>query len=111
MTVSRVGSGGTRTGLALALAAAIAAALGAPPAAAERADREQPTRIESDRMLYDDAKQTNVFTGNVVLTKGTIRIRGDRLVLRQDPEGFQYGTATGRPASFRQRRDGTADEY
>jgi lipopolysaccharide export system protein LptA len=46
----------------------------------------------------------------VVLTKGTITLRGDRLVLRQDPEGYQHGTATGRLASFRQKRDGV-DEW
>lgn len=73
---------------------------------AEKADRTRPTQIESDAMHYDDARQTTVFTGNVTLTKGTLAIRGERLVLRQDPEGYQYGTATGNPATFRQKREG-----
>lgn len=77
-----------------------------PSALAERADRDKPTNVEADRGQYDDQKQISVFTGNVVLTKGTIVIRGDRLVLRQDPEGNQYGTASGKPATFRQKRDG-----
>jgi lipopolysaccharide export system protein LptA len=77
---------------------------------AETADRYKPTHVEADRMQYDDLKQVNVFTGTVVLTKGTITIRGDRLVLQQDPEGYQYGTAIGRQASFRQKRDGV-DEW
>ena len=80
--------------------------LGSAPAGAEKADRAKPTQIESDSMQYDDVKQTTVFTGNVTLTKGTVVIRGDRLVLRQDPEGYQYGTAFGNPATFRQKRDG-----
>ncbi|MBP8307594.1 MAG: lipopolysaccharide transport periplasmic protein LptA [Burkholderiaceae bacterium] len=80
--------------------------LGSAPAGAEKADRNKPTQIESDSMQYDDVKQTTVFTGNVTLTKGTVVIRGDRLVLRQDPEGYQYGTAFGNPATFRQKRDG-----
>ena len=37
------------------------------PAQAEKADRDKPTNIESDKLQYDDAKQTTVFTGNVVL--------------------------------------------
>lgn len=79
----------------------------APVAAlAERADRDKPISVEADSMRYDDLRQVNVFTGNVTLTKGTILIRGDRLTLRQDPEGYQYGTAEGAPASFRQKRDG-----
>jgi lipopolysaccharide export system protein LptA len=90
--------------------AAFALALGVPGARAERADRYKPTNVEADRMNYDDLKQVNVFTGAVVLTKGTITIRGDRMVLRQDPEGYQYGTTTGRLASFRQKRDGV-DEW
>jgi lipopolysaccharide export system protein LptA len=81
-----------------------------PPASAEKTDRQAPTVVESDRMEYDEKTQINVFTGNVVLNRGTLQIRGDRLVLRQDPEGFQYGTATGRLASFRQKRDGL-DEW
>jgi lipopolysaccharide export system protein LptA len=99
-----------RRGWRLAACAALALALGMPAVRAERADRYKPTNVESDRMHYDDLKQVNVFTGAVVLTKGTITIRGDRMVLRQDPEGYQYGTTTGRLASFRQKRDGV-DEW
>jgi len=92
-------------------ALALLVALAAPaPALAERADRNKPINVEADRMQYDDLKQINVFTGNVVLTKGTIQIRAERLVIRQDPEGYQYGTATGSLASFKQKREGV-DQY
>jgi lipopolysaccharide export system protein LptA len=85
---------------------AIAIALCCLPVHAERADRDKPTNIESDKLLYDEGKQTTVFTGNVVLTKGTIVIRGDRLVLRQFQDGQQTAVATGKRASFRQKREG-----
>lgn len=90
----------------LALAFLIALGATAPAARAERADRNKPINVEADAMQYDDLKQINVFTGNVTLTKGTIVIRADRLVIRQDPEGYQYGTAYGNPATFRQKREG-----
>ena len=93
---------------ALALAAALA--LGAP-ARAERADRDKPLQVESDRLEYDDLKQVNVFIGNVTLTKGTLIIRGDRVVVRQDPEGYQFGDAYGKPATFRQKRDAPGDQW
>jgi lipopolysaccharide export system protein LptA len=99
--------------LALRLPALLVAAavLAGPPAAwADLADRFQPTTVEADRMQYDDATKVNVFTGNVMLSRGTIRIRSDRMVLRQDAEGFQFGTATGKPATFRQKREGV-DEW
>lgn len=80
------------------------------PAHAEKADREKPIRIEADRVTVDDAKQLAVFEGNVVLTQGTLMIRADRMQIRQDSEGFKYGTAWGNLAYFRQKRDGY-DEY
>ncbi len=84
--------------------------LGAGAAHAEKSDRDKPVQIESDRMLIDDARKESVFEGNVVLTQGTLQLRGDRVVVRQDAEGFQYGTAYGKPATFRQKREGY-DEY
>jgi lipopolysaccharide export system protein LptA len=83
-------------------------------AQAEQADRSKPMNIEADNMRYDDLKQTSVFTGNVVVTKGTIIIRGARIDVRQDPEGYQYGVVTAAPgklAYFKQRRNGGADEW
>jgi lipopolysaccharide export system protein LptA len=85
----------------------------AAPAAAEKADRDKPMNIEADALRYDDLKQTSVFTGKVVMTKGTIVIRGARVELRQDPEGYQYGVVTAEPgkhAFYRQKREGV-DEY
>ena len=75
------------------------------PASAEKADRDKPIQVESDRMEYDDARRISTFIGRVVLTKGTILIRADRMVVREDSEGFQYGRAEGKPASFRQKRE------
>jgi lipopolysaccharide export system protein LptA len=80
---------------------------------AEKADRNKPMNIEADALRYDDLKQTSVFTGSVVLTKGTIIIRGARVDVRQDPEGYQFGVVTAEPgklAYYRQKRD-NLDEY
>jgi lipopolysaccharide export system protein LptA len=76
---------------------------------AEKADRDKPMNIEADALRYDDVKQVSVFTGQVVLTKGTILIRGGKLEVRQDPQGYQYGVVTAGPgqrAFFRQKREG-----
>ena len=71
----------------------------------EKADRDKPTQVEANRMSADDTRRLNVFEGNVVLTKGTVTLRAERLVVRQDADGFQLATATGRPVRFRQRQD------
>ncbi|MFM6986015.1 MAG: lipopolysaccharide transport periplasmic protein LptA [Hydrogenophaga sp.] len=92
----------------LVLLAALAA--WADAALAERADRDKPMGAEADSLRYDDARQTSVFSGNVVITKGTILIRGAQVEVRQDPQGHQFGVVTGSPGFFRQKREGL-DEY
>ena len=44
------------------------------------------------------------------MTQGTLSIHADKITVRQDKDGYQYGIAIGNPATFRQKRDG-ADEY
>ena len=80
------------------------------PVFAEKADRGKPVNIESDKVTVDDAKQLAVFEGNVVLTQGTLVIRGSRMEVRQDKEGFRHGTSWGNLAYFKQKREGV-DEY
>jgi lipopolysaccharide export system protein LptA len=74
-------------------------------AQAEKADKEKPTELEANRMSADDVRRLSIFEGNVVLVKGTMRVLADRIVVRQDAEGYQYATANGKPVRFRQRQD------
>ena len=95
------------------LLAAILATGTALPAAAESADRDKPMNAEADALRYDDLKQTSVFTGNVVITKGTTIIRGAQVDVSQDPEGYQMAVAIAAPgklAYYRKKRDGV-DEF
>jgi lipopolysaccharide export system protein LptA len=83
------------------------------PVAAEKADRDKPMNAEADALRYDDLKQTSVFTGNVVITKGTTIVRGERVEVSQDPQGYQQATSIAGPgklAYYRKKRDGV-DEY
>lgn len=95
----------------LAGAALLLGCLGAVHA--EKADRDKPMNIEADQLRHDDARQVSVFTGKVVLSKGTLLIRGARVEVRQDAQGYQQSTVTAEPgqrAFFRQKREGV-DEY
>jgi lipopolysaccharide export system protein LptA len=73
---------------------------------AEKADRDKPVHIESDKLTADDLKKVSVFTGNVVLTQGTIRLTADTMTVRQDDKDFRYASAFGNPVTFRQKREG-----
>jgi len=82
----------------------------APACLAERADRDKPVLLGADQVLMDDARHISTFTGNVQFSQGTMLLRGDRIVVVQDADGFKHGTAFGRTASFRQKREGM-NEY
>jgi lipopolysaccharide export system protein LptA len=100
---------GNKARAAAALGLAIGCALATGPALAERADRDKPVNIESDSMIADESKKVTTFDGKVVLTQGSLIIRADRIVVRQDSDGFQRGVATGNPASFRHKREGLSE--
>ena len=98
------------------LEALLAASLlsGAPGALAERADRGKPLNVEADSpSKIDIQKQIVTFNGNVVVSKGTLTMRAERIEVRETSDGFHVATAIGapgKPATFRQKRDGV-DEY
>ena len=77
---------------------------------AEKADRDKPINIEADTLTSNDAKKISTYTGNVILTQGTIVLHADKLVVHEDVQGFQHSTSTGNPTTFRQKLDGK-DEY
>lgn len=77
---------------------------------AEAADRDKPINLEADSVKVDDAKQISTYSGNVILTQGTLIIRADKLIVREDSAGFQHSTSTGNPTTFRQKREGK-NEY
>jgi lipopolysaccharide export system protein LptA len=101
-----------RRWIAIAIAGVLAGA-----AHAERADREKPLNYEANNGECDDLKQVCVLAGDVVLVKGTMRATGERVQIRKDPEGYQYGlieAAPGKLATFRQKRDSSqpaVEEY
>jgi lipopolysaccharide export system protein LptA len=96
----------------LAVSALLLLAMGASHA--EKADSYKPTEIQYDTADMDDVKQIRTLRGNVVLTRGTLKMKSDKAVVTQDPEGYQYVTLTGvpgKPATFRQKRDGEGDQW
>ncbi len=108
----------TATRRALRVVAPLVAAAGllaiAPQALAERADKDKPAVINADKSNGDDLNQIHVYTGDVVLTKGTIILRADQLTIKEDPEGYNFGTAIAtqpnKLAYFKQKREGV-DEF
>lgn len=79
---------------------------------AEKADSSKPTSISAETIDVDDVNQVRVLTGNVELQRGTLIMRSDKATIRETPDGWQTATlmgVNGKPATFRQKRDGGAD--
>jgi len=79
-------------------------------ALSEESDRDQPIELEADTVTVNDAKKISIYTGNVILNQGTLQIKADKMIVREDQDGFQHSTCTGNPTTFKQKRTGK-DEW
>lgn len=74
----------------------------APVAQALDSDRQQPLKIVADTAVIDEKDGTALYTGNVVLTQGTLRIAADSLKIRTENGKVDIVMAEGDPALFSQ---------
>ncbi|WP_253381680.1 lipopolysaccharide ABC transporter substrate-binding protein LptA [unidentified bacterial endosymbiont] len=77
------------------------------PALAVTGDTEQPIHIESDAQSLDMQGNVVTFTGNVVMTQGTIKINADKVVVTRPggEQGKEIIDGYGNPATFFQMQD------
>lgn len=73
-------------------------------------DRSQPIELEADTADIDDLKGISIYTGNVILTQGTMVIKAYRLTLYNDKnKELEKAVAIGNKgklATFKQRPEG-----
>ena len=71
------------------------------PAMALPEDSEQPIRIQANTATLDDRQNTAVYTGDVIVTQGTMRLTGNRVTLNTDADGaVSKIVSVGNPATF-----------
>ena len=95
---------------AAALVAAFAALTCATAALAEKADREKPINFAGDSGDANLLARGGTLAGHVIITQGTLEIRADRIVFKQNADNSLSATAYGNPVALRQKRD-DVDEY
>ena len=90
--------------LNLVLASSLLAA--SIPAFAVTGDTDQPIHIESDQQSLDMQGNVVTFTGNVIVTQGTIKINADKVVVTRPggEQGKEVIDGYGKPATFYQMR-------
>ncbi|MFP4138678.1 MAG: lipopolysaccharide transport periplasmic protein LptA [Halomonas sp.] len=86
-------------------ACALLLALGAAPAAlAQDSDAEAPIEVEADQLDLDEAEGTAVYTGDVDIRQGSMRLTGDRVEIERNDTGeLTLATATGERAYLEQQ--------
>lgn len=72
-------------------------------------DANAPLDVEADRWEADQEREISVFTGNVILRKGSVLITAHEARIRAIDGKVKLGTILGSPATFRQRPENAAD--
>ncbi|MCC2954576.1 lipopolysaccharide transport periplasmic protein LptA [Massilia sp. IC2-477] len=84
------------------------------PAAAEKADVYRQTTIKCDECRFDSVTGKANMAGNIIITRGTLRIEADRGEALRSPEGYQSAAVQadpGRKVRFRQKSDGPGEVW
>ena len=66
-------------------------------------DADQPIHIEGDEAEIDQNNETIVYTGSVEIVQGTLRVRGEKMVVKINGEQVEQITTLGSPARYRQQ--------
>ena len=78
-------------------------------------DRDQPINLEADAADIDDLKGISIYTGNVVLTQGSMVIKSRKLTLYTDKnKELEKAVAVGtenKLATFKQRPEGKDKDF
>lgn len=80
-----------------------------PLAHAEKADSQKETVITAESSQIDNKKNISILSGDVILTKGTLIVKGSRAIvtdLGQHKYSVQLFSSPNKLANFRQKRDG-----
>tara|TARA_R110002072_G_scaffold86030_3_gene194318 strand:- start:365 stop:937 length:573 start_codon:yes stop_codon:yes gene_type:complete len=78
--------------------------LGAAAIQALPEDRDKPMRITADKAERDDVNGITIYTGNVILIQGTLKVEADKLTIyHQVDEDPSEIVAEGKPAKWQQK--------
>jgi len=88
----------------LAAAASLCFLIASAQVAALPDDRNQPIKVQAQKLEANRGKNLSVYSGNVVITQGTLQIRADRVEVHGSTSGeIKRVVAVGKPAHFQQQ--------
>ena len=88
------------------LIGALLLAMMSTPAMALTSDSKEPMLIESDDMIFDEAKGETVYNGSVKAHQGSLEAIGTKMILNQQKGQADQVIIYGKPARIKQTPDG-----
>ncbi|AIR88014.1 lipopolysaccharide transport periplasmic protein LptA [Pseudomonas cremoricolorata] len=84
----------------------LSAALGSASAWALPTDRDKPIRIQADNAHLDDKQGVATYTGDVIITQGSMMIKGNTVTITRAQSGdIDVVTSVGNLAYFEQQQN------
>ncbi|MBL4743883.1 MAG: lipopolysaccharide transport periplasmic protein LptA [Cycloclasticus sp.] len=78
----------------------------ASPIWALSSDKSKAVEVEADSFNLDDAKKVTVYSGNVIITQGSMEILADKVTIYGSSGSTDKVIAIGNPVKFKQQPDG-----
>ena len=79
-----------------------------------QSDQSKPTNFTADKVDFNDVNQEYFLTGNVVVSRGSILVKGVKAIVVVDPDGFQKISVIGdakQLAEFTQQIESNTIEF
>ena len=70
-------------------------------------DKQKPVEVEADSFNLDDAKKITVYSGNVIITQGSMEIMAEKVTIYGARGTTDKVIAIGNPVKFKQQPDGS----
>lgn len=74
-------------------------------AQAKTTDKDAPLHIEANQMEMREKENISVYNGNVIITKGSLKITGEKIVIKSNDGSLKSVQINGEPATFFQIND------
>ncbi len=72
---------------------------------AKSSDNDAPVHIEADQMEMREKDSISIYTGKVKVTRGSIKITGDKIIIKNKNGELYSINIDGKPATFYQLND------
>lgn len=73
-------------------------------------DREKPIHVNADQVSIQEKKGISVYTGDVILTQGTLTITGDKMTVYHKNQELKKIIAVGKPATYEELPEGETEK-